>query len=66
MVSRELEKADKSISSVIKDENEGTRRDIEWKQAAHILNNCALIIHVVVVLTTFAAMFFEVLFITRS
>ena len=54
------------IAGAIEEDTEGKKRDVEWKQAAAVLNDLALILHVVVVLLTFAAMFFEVLFIAKS
>ena len=58
--------ADEKILMLIKEDGQENRRDVEWKQAAHILNNWALILHVLVVLLTFVAIFFEVLFIANS
>lgn len=62
----EVLKADSTIVTAIKGNSECSKRDVEWKRAAHILNTLALIIHIVVVLFTFTVMFFEVLFIARS
>jgi hypothetical protein len=54
------------IARAVEEDAEGKKRDVEWKRAAAVLNDMALILHVVVVLLTFAAMFFEVLFIAKS
>jgi hypothetical protein len=62
----EIVEEDMKIAGAIEEDTEGKKRDVEWKQAAAVLNDLALILHVVVVLLTFAAMFFEVLFIAKS
>ncbi|CAB3988233.1 neuronal acetylcholine receptor subunit alpha-10 [Paramuricea clavata] len=62
----EIVEEDMKIAGAIEEDAEGKKRDVEWKQAAAVLNDLALILHVVVVLLTFAAMFFEVLFIAKS
>ena len=62
----EILQEDKKIAQAVEEDAEGNKRDVEWKTAAAILNDLALILHVVVVLLTFAAMFFEVLFIAKS
>ncbi|CAB3988232.1 neuronal acetylcholine receptor subunit alpha-10 [Paramuricea clavata] len=62
----EIVEEDMKIARAIEEHTEGKKRDVEWKQAAAVLNDLALILHVVVVLLTFAAMFFEVLFIAKS
>ena len=64
--SNEVLLEDMKIAQAVQDEAESNRRDVEWKRAAAVLNDLALILHVVVVLLTFAAMFFEVLFIAKS
>ena len=63
---REIIDQDMKIALAVKEDAEGKKRDVEWKRAAAVLNDIALILHVVVVLLTFAAMFFEVLFIAKS
>ena len=63
---KEIIEEDNKIAKVVKEDSEINRRDVEWKQAAAVLNDLGLILHVSVVLLTFAAMFFEVLFIAKS
>ncbi|XP_028408539.1 neuronal acetylcholine receptor subunit alpha-10-like [Dendronephthya gigantea] len=63
---REVLQEDNKIAQVVKEEHEVNKRDVEWKQAAAVLNDLGLILHIIVVLLTFMAMFFEVLFIANS
>ena len=63
---KEVLQEDKKIGRVVKEEKETKKRDVEWKQAAAVLNDLGLIFHIMVVFLTFTAMFFEVLFIAKS
>ena len=62
----EILQEDKKIAQAVEEDDENNKRDVEWKRAAAVLNDLALILHVTVVLLTFAVMFFEVLFIAKS
>ena len=62
----EIIEQDKKIARAVEEDSELNKRDVEWKRAATVLNDLALILHIGVVLLTFVAMFFEVLFITKS
>ena len=61
-MSTDLFVADKAIGNVVLEREKLAMRDAEWKKAAEVVNNFALILHVVVVIITFGVVFFKAFF----